>query len=112
MPRSKKILKVGLGRRCRARGAARPRRAPKRPTPILTDNKANLLIARSATSASRAKHFLRRYITLQQRIASDELVVVKVDDANMPSDFLTKWLPSAKLRKSLVYATNSKARAS
>ena len=86
--------------------------APQQPTLILTDNKANALVAADSRSASRSKHFLRRYITLQQRIASDELVVVKVDDANMPSDFLTKWLPSAKLRKSLVYATNSKARAS
>ena len=35
----------------------------------------------------------------------------EVEDANMPSDFLTKWLPSAKLRKSVAYATNSQTRA-
>ena len=68
-------------------------------------------MAADARSASRSKHFLRMYVTLQQRIASAELIVVKVEDANMPSDFLTKWLPSAKLRKSVAYATNSQTRA-
>ena len=85
--------------------------APEHPTIVLTDNKANALVAADARSASRSKHFLRRYVTLQQRIASAELIVVKVEDANMPSDFLTKWLPSAKLRKSVAYATNSHTRA-
>ena len=83
---------------------------PQRPTIIMTDNMANMLVAADARSAARSKHFLTRYITLQQRIASDEVIVVKVDDANMPSDFLTKWLASPKLRRSVAYATNSRAR--
>ena len=80
------------------------------PTMIMTDNLANALVAADARSAARSKFFLRRYITMQQRIASKEIVVVKVDDANMPSDFMTKWLAAPKLRKSLAYATNSRAR--
>ena len=40
----------------------------------------------------------------------DELITVgKIDDANMPSDFLTKWISGRKLRKSIRYATNSDA---
>ena len=80
------------------------------PTPILSDNLANCLVAQDATSAARAKHFLRRYTVLQQRIRSAECQVFKVDDPNMPADFLTKWLPQAKLRDSVAYATNSRRR--
>ena len=36
--------------------------------------------------------------------------VFKVDDPNMPSDFLTKWVPAPKLRQSLAYATNTRSR--
>ena len=77
------------------------------PTPILTDNKANLLVATDAASASRSRHFLRRYYTLQQRIARGEASLLKVADADMPADFLTKWLPAAKLKQSLSYSTNA-----
>ena len=52
------------------------------------------LVARDATSAARARHFLRRYTVLQQRIRSAEVQVFKIDDPNMPADFLTKWLPA------------------
>ena len=52
-------------------------------------------------------HFLRRYVTLQQRIGQGEVTVYKIDDPNMPADFLTKWLSAQKLRDSVAYATNS-----
>ena len=77
-----------------------------RPTVIMTDNKANLLVANDSTSASRSRHFLRRYWALQQRIASGACKLVKADDAWMPADFLTKWLSAGKLAKSIAYATN------
>ena len=83
---------------------------PDGPTPILTDNLANMLIARDATSAARARHFLRRYTVLQQRIAAGEVTIFKIDDPNMPADFLTKWIPARKLRDSVAYATNSRHR--
>jgi hypothetical protein len=38
--------------------------------------------------------------------APTDCKLVKADDAWMPADFLTKWLSSAKLAKSIAYATN------
>ena len=82
--------------------------AAEKPTVIMTDNKANLLVAKDFASASRSRHFLRRYWALQQRIARGEVNLVKADDAWMPADFLTKWVSSAKLARSVAYATNSR----
>ena len=53
------------------------------------------------------KHFLRRYHSLKQRIRDGDAVLVHVPDPQMPSDFLTKWIPSTKLEASLRYACNS-----
>ena len=80
------------------------------PTVVMTDNKANLLVAKDLASASRSRHFLRRYWALQQRMKRGEVRLVKVPDPDMPADFLTKWVPSAKLAKSIEYATNSRSR--
>ena len=63
---------------------------PAGPTVILSDNKANVLVANNAMSASRSRHFLRRYHTLQRRMAEGECRVVKIADDLMPADFLTK----------------------
>ena len=85
--------------------------APARPTAILSDNKANVLVANNTASAARCRHYLRRYLTLQRRMSEGECTVIKVPDAAMPgADFLTKWLGAAKLNKSIAYATNSRAR--
>ena len=81
------------------------------PTLVLTDNMANLQVATDAASSSRSRHFLRRYWALQQRMARGEVRMAKIADANMPADFLTKWLPSAKVRQSVAYATNARASA-
>ena len=43
-------------------------------------------------------------------MSEGECTVIKVPDAAMPADFLTKWLGAAKLNKSIAYATNSQAR--
>jgi len=79
------------------------------PTTLYTDNKANLIVASKIGSASRARHLLRRYVGIQQRIAAFELVLGKVDDSENPSDYLTKWTSSKKARASDRYATNSDA---
>ena len=79
------------------------------PTVVLTDNKANALVANDAASASRSRHFLRRYWALQQRMAQGEVNVVKIADEHMPADFLTKWIPSAKRKLSVAHATNARA---
>jgi hypothetical protein len=55
------------------------------PTSLYTDNKANLIVASKIGSASRARHLLRRYVGIQQRISSFELVLGKVDDSENPS---------------------------
>ena len=79
----------------------------KGPTPILTDNAANMRVSQTAGNASRSKHFLRRYWSLLRRIAEGEAVVKFVSDRTCPADFLTKWVPSRKLRDSELYAENS-----
>ena len=76
----------------------------------MTDNKANLQVAKDMSSATRSRHFLRRYWALQQRMQHGEVRLVKVPDPDMPADFLTKWIPSAKLARSVEYATNARAR--
>ena len=48
------------------------------------------MVAKDAASASRARHFLRRYTVLQQRVAAHEVSMYKIDDPNQPADFLTK----------------------
>ena len=84
---------------------------PTGPTVILSDNKANVLVANNAKSASRSRHFLRRYHTLQRRMADGECRVVKITDDLMPADFLTKWVPKEKLKRSVDHASNARARA-
>ena len=78
---------------------------------ILSDNKANVLVANNAKSASRSRHFLRRYHTLQRRMADGECRVIKITDDLMPADFLTKWVPKEKLKRSVDHASNARARA-
>ena len=58
--------------------------------------------------ARRSRHFLRRYWALQQRIGRGEVSVVKVEDPQMPADFLTKWLARDKFNLSVNYATNAR----
>ena len=56
----------------------------------------------------RSKHFLRRYLVLQRRVAQGECRIIKIADPEMPADFLTKWLSGPKVRASIQYATNSR----
>ena len=78
-------------------------------TKITTDNRANMLVANDATSAKRARHFLRQYHLLQQMIQAGDISVAKMPTAVMPADFLTKWVEGKKTKKSVDYATNSTA---
>ena len=78
------------------------------PCLVTTDNKANQLVSESEGSATRARHALRRYVLLQQRVAQGYCVVRHVEDAENPADFLTKWVHGKKLEESLAYVTNSK----
>ena len=70
-----------------------------------TDSSSNLQIAERQAPNARAKHALRRWHWLRQQIDQGRLSMVKVADANMPADFLTKWLTTKKLELSLERAT-------
>ena len=78
------------------------------PTEILCDNQAHVSLANKRAWPSASRTFLRRYHALLERIEAGEATVVKVSDEENPADFLTKWVPVAKLRRSVDYATNAK----
>ena len=44
------------------------------------------------------------------RVEAGMVKLVHVGDAEMPADFLTKWVSAKKLELSLDYVTNRKAR--
>ena len=75
--------------------------------PTSTDNLANHKVGSGIGAPTRSRHFLRRYHALKQRIRDGECVLTHVPDPQMPADFLTKWIPSAKLEASLRFACNS-----
>ena len=79
------------------------------PTEILTDNAANLSVGNNIGQASASRHFLRRYGVLKRRVLAGECKWVKVADTENPADCLTRWVPMAKLRKSIEYMENSRA---
>jgi len=83
---------------------------PAGPTRIATDNVSNMRIANNIKSTARAKHALRRYHVLQQRVAEGEVKLVWVSDAANPADYLTKWVGKSKVDRSIRYATGCKAR--
>ena len=80
------------------------------PVVLGSDSVANLQIARRQGAASRLKHALRRWEILMERVEHKKIKLVHVGDAEMPADFLTKWVPAKKLEKSLDYVTNRKNR--
>ena len=81
-----------------------------KPTFVATDNLANSLVAMDAASASKSRHFLRRYYCILQDVKSGDVRMGYVPDKDMPADFLTKWVSKAKLDLSLAYLTNARAR--
>jgi len=50
------------------------------------------------------------HCNVQRRIEEGEAAILKIDDPNMPADFLTKWIGKAKLDASAEFAENSRAR--
>ena len=79
------------------------------PTLLSTDNLANHKVGSGIGAPTRSRHFLRRYHSLKRRISGGECTLVHVPDPQMPADFLTKWIPNAKLEASIRYACNSHA---
>ena len=83
---------------------------PVGPTLITTDNLANQRVGSGIGCPTRSIHFLRRYFSLKQRIASGEVDLRHIPDKEMPADYLTKWIPKEKFDLSLSYAQNLRAR--
>ena len=77
------------------------------PVVLGTDSVANLQVARRQSAATRLRHALRRWETLMERVSAGKLKLVHIGDAEMPADFLTKWVPAKKLERSIAYVTNS-----
>ena len=82
-----------------------------RPTLLGTDNLANFKVATGVGCPTRSRHFLRRYFVLKRRIASGDVTMLHVPDAQMPADCLTKWLGADKVRASVEYMTGKRAQA-
>ena len=79
------------------------------PPRLITDNLSNQRVATNSGSASRSRHFLIRYKCLQVRQSGGECDVTFTPDADMPADFLTKWINAVKLRESLMYARGDRS---
>ena len=98
-----------MSRRFRARAIGSSRARCVSETSRKTDNLANQKVGSGLGCPTRSRHFLRRYNVLKQRIAQGDVTLRYIPDPQMPADFLTKWIPAAKLELSLQYATNSRA---
>ena len=77
------------------------------PILITSDNSPNQRTAEGEASASRARHMLRRYLMVQQRVANGVVVIRHVSDEENPAGFLTKWVDAKKFDASIAYVTNS-----
>ena len=82
---------------------------PLGPTLIGTDNLANQKVGSGSGHPQRSMHFLRRYHVLLERVRQRECTLKHVPDADMPADFLTKFVPGPKFRQSVDYLTNRRA---
>jgi len=86
-------------------------RAPAQPPLLLSDNESNLRIASGQATVCNAKHALRRWAILVERVREREIRLGHVSDKANVVDFGTKWVEEAKLEMSLAHLTGSRARA-
>ena len=80
------------------------------PTVLRSDNLSSVRVSNDPKSAGRLRHALRRYATLQARVARGEVSVIHVPDEYNAADFLTKWVPAIKLKESVAYTSNAAAK--
>ena len=80
---------------------------PSGPTLVGSDSSSHEQVVNRLASSNRSKPFLKSYVIQMQRVQAELIAIMKISDANMPSDFLTKWISGRKLRRSLRFATNS-----
>ena len=77
------------------------------PSMIGTDCLSNFQIAMGLAAPGRIKHILRQWQIVQERVKAADIQLLRIGDADMPADFLTKWLSKKKLEASLRRATNA-----
>ena len=76
------------------------------PVIIATDSLSNALVSRRQGTTVLVRHQLRRWQALTARISRGLAKVVHLPDAEMPVDFLTKWVSKKKIDASVWYLTN------
>jgi PAS domain-containing protein len=81
-----------------------------KPTVIRSDNASSVRVANDPKAAGRLRHAMRRYAVLQEHVKQGVVRVEFIRDANNAADFLTKWVPAAKLKASIAYVSNQAAK--
>jgi PAS domain-containing protein len=81
-----------------------------KPTVIRSDNASSVRVANDPKAAGRLRHAMRRYSVLQEHVKQGVVRVEFIRDANNAADFLTKWVPAAKLKASIAYTSNEAAK--
>ena len=81
-----------------------------KPTIIRSDNASSVRVANDPKAAGRLRHAMRRYAVLQEHVKQGTVKVEFIRDANNAADFLTKWVPAAKLKASIAYTSNEAAK--
>ena len=76
------------------------------PACVTTDSLSNWQVGTRHASANRARHALRRWRVLGERIAARRIKLVHLPGATTPADFLTKKTDLKKVNASVYYITN------
>ena len=79
------------------------------PAFVGTDNLSNALVASTWGTAKAARHFIRKYWTVMQRVKDGHVFIGHVTDAENPADMLTKFVSGKKYKASLAYIANRAA---
>ena len=81
-----------------------------KPTVIRSDNASSVRVANDPKAAGRLRHAMRRFAVVQEHVKQGVIRVEFIRDANNAADFLTKWVPAAKLKASIAYVSNQAAK--
>ena len=78
------------------------------PPVLTTDSSSSWQIATRHTSANRARHALRRWRVLMERIRERELIFMTVPGLQQPADFMTKLTSGNTINVWVNYITNAR----
>ena len=81
-------------------------------TPMRVDNSIAALQAKDGVGAKGARHYMRRIAFIQFNEQHKLFVTSHISDKDMPADFLGKWVPIDKYRKSRAFSLNISAQVS